>query len=318
MLVLIGVLLLFFGSGIYVGAALGVLGLIVGFAFSDRPFWNFIGQMIWGPSSSFVLVAVPLFLLMGEITAARRPVGAPLPRAQRLAATACRAGCCTPTSCRAACSPRSPARASRPRRRWARSRCPYFRDTSYDPRMVLGSLAAGGALGNLIPPGITFIIYGLITETSVGALYLAAVGPEHPGGAAVHRRDPRCTACATAAWRRRAPAPLRGEAASLVDLVPTALLIVLVLGTIYAGLATPTESAALGVVGAWCFAADRRQASLAMLHESANATARTTAMIGADPVRRLSPQLHPDAAAHAADAGRRPWRAAAAAAGRSC
>ena len=54
---------------------------------------------------------------------------------------------------------------------------PFFKGSRYDPKMVLGSLAAGGALGNLIPPGITFIIYGLITETSVGALYLAAVGP---------------------------------------------------------------------------------------------------------------------------------------------
>src|SRR3954466_6746223 len=54
---------------------------------------------------------------------------------------------------------------------------PYFNDTPYSQRMVLGQLAAGGALGNLIPPGITFIIYALITETSVSALYLAAVGP---------------------------------------------------------------------------------------------------------------------------------------------
>ena len=66
-LLLVGLFLLFFGAGIYVGAALGVLGLIVGFAFSDRPFWTFIGQTVWNPSSSFVLVAVPLFLLMGEI-----------------------------------------------------------------------------------------------------------------------------------------------------------------------------------------------------------------------------------------------------------
>ena len=48
---------------------------------------------------------------------------------------------------------------------------PFFHGTRYDPKMVLGSLAAGGALGNLIPPGITFIIYALITETSVSALY---------------------------------------------------------------------------------------------------------------------------------------------------
>ena len=54
---------------------------------------------------------------------------------------------------------------------------PFFKDTKYDQKMVMGSLAAGGALGNLIPPGITFIIYALITETSVGQLYLAAVGP---------------------------------------------------------------------------------------------------------------------------------------------
>ena len=56
--------------------------------------------------------------------------------------------------------------------------------------MVLGSLAAGGALGNLIPPGITFIIYGLITETSVGALYIAAVVPSLLVCRAVLRRDP--------------------------------------------------------------------------------------------------------------------------------
>ena len=66
-LLLVGLFLVFFGAGIYVGAALGVLGLIAGFAFSDRPFWAFLGQTVWNPSSSFVLVAVPLFLLMGEI-----------------------------------------------------------------------------------------------------------------------------------------------------------------------------------------------------------------------------------------------------------
>ena len=64
---LIGLFVLFFGSGVYIGAALGVLGLIAGFAFSDRPFWLYIGQTIRNPSSSFILVAVPLFLLMGVL-----------------------------------------------------------------------------------------------------------------------------------------------------------------------------------------------------------------------------------------------------------
>ncbi|RZL93105.1 MAG: hypothetical protein EOP73_27830, partial [Variovorax sp.] len=57
----------FFAGGIYVGAALAVLSLLAGFGLSDRPFWNFIGEMIWSPSTNFVLVSVPLFLLMGEV-----------------------------------------------------------------------------------------------------------------------------------------------------------------------------------------------------------------------------------------------------------
>ena len=66
-LMLIGLFLAFFGAGVYIAVVLGALALIAGFAFSGRPFWLFMGQVIWAPSSSFVLVAVPLFLLMGEI-----------------------------------------------------------------------------------------------------------------------------------------------------------------------------------------------------------------------------------------------------------
>ncbi len=64
---LVGVFVLFFGAGVYVAAVLGVLAFLIGFLFSDRPWWNFAGQTLWAPSSNFVLVAVPLFLLMGEI-----------------------------------------------------------------------------------------------------------------------------------------------------------------------------------------------------------------------------------------------------------
>ena len=66
-MMLVGLFLVFFGSGVYVAVVLGALALLSGFIFSDRPFWLFLGQVIWAPSSSFVLVAVPLFLLMGEI-----------------------------------------------------------------------------------------------------------------------------------------------------------------------------------------------------------------------------------------------------------
>ena len=75
---------------------------------------------------------------------------------------------------------------------------PYFEKKAYNQRMVLGSLAAGGALGNLIPPGITFIVYGLMTETSVGKLYIAADRSERARLPAVLSPSSSSTACGTA------------------------------------------------------------------------------------------------------------------------
>jgi tripartite ATP-independent transporter DctM subunit len=283
-LVLVAVFCVFFGAGIYIAAALGVLGLIVGYAFSDRPFWDFIGQMIWGPSSSFVLVAVPLFLLMGEILL-RAGVSDQLYRSLNVFLRRLPGGLLHTNivSCGvfSAISGSSVATAAT----MGSVALPYFRNTPYNPQVVLGSLAAGGALGNLIPPGITFIIYGLITETSVGKLYLAALGPSalvvllFIAYIAWHGvRNP--IGAPAPAGGAEVPEERIGVAEALIGLVPTVVLIGVVLGTIYAGLATATESAALGVAGAAALAALRRKLSLRMLNEAAAATARTTAMIG--------------------------------------
>jgi tripartite ATP-independent transporter DctM subunit len=279
-LLLVGLFCLFFGAGIYVAGALGVLGLIIGFAFSDRPFWTFLGQTVWTPSSSFVLVAVPLFLLMGEVLL-RAGLSERLYRALNVWLDRLPGGLLHTNI--AACgvfsaiSGSSVATAAT----MGSVALPFFHGTRYDKKMVLGSLAAGGALGNLIPPGITFIIYALITETSVSALYLAAVGPsilvvalfilvilfKARTAAPIDKTKPRI--------------PFREKLKSLIDLMPTAILILVVLGTIYGGLATATESAALGVIGSMIFAAIEGKLSWRMLNASAEATARNTAMIGA-------------------------------------
>ncbi len=279
-LLLVALFCLFFGAGIYVAGALGVLGLIIGFAFSDRPFWMFLGQTVWSPSSSFVLVAVPLFLLMGEVLL-RAGLSERLYRALNVWLDRLPGGLLHTNI--AACgvfsaiSGSSVATAAT----MGSVALPFFHGTRYDPKMVLGSLAAGGALGNLIPPGITFIIYALITETSVSALYLAAVGPsilvvvlfilvilfKARTAAPIDETKPKI--------------PFREKLKSIVDLMPTAILILVVLGTIYGGLATATESAALGVIGSMIFAAIEGKLSWRMLNASAEATARNTAMIGA-------------------------------------
>ncbi len=233
-LLLVGLFCLFFGAGIYVAAALGVLGLIVGFAFSDRPFWSFLGQTVWAPSSSFVLVAVPLFLLMGEILL-RAGLSERLYRALNVWLDRLPGGLLHTNI--AACgvfsaiSGSSVATAAT----MGSVALPFFHGTRYDNKMVLGSLAAGGALGNLIPPGITFIIYALITETSVSALYLAAVGPSLLVVALfilVILLKARTAAPVDAA---RPKIPLREKLKTVVDLLPTAILIFVVLGTIYGG-----------------------------------------------------------------------------------
>ncbi len=274
---LITLLLVFFGAGIYISAALGGLAAIIGFTLSNRPFWNAVGQFAWNPSSSFILVSIPLFLLMGEILLraglserlfralnvwlARLPGG--LLHTNIVASGVFSAVCGSSVATAATIGSVA---------------LPYFEKTTYSRRMVLGSLAAGGALGNLVPPGITFILYGLITDTSVAQLYIAAVVPSIVV---------MVLFCAVNLFHRRGELekdirriPLSEKLASLTGLLPTILLIVVVLGTIYGGIATPTEAAALGVVAAALLALWEGQLSFRVLHESATATARTTAMLG--------------------------------------
>jgi tripartite ATP-independent transporter DctM subunit len=268
----------FFAGGIYVGAALSSLALLAGFGLSDRPFWNFIGEMLWGPSTNFVLVSVPLFLLMGEIML-RAGLSDRLYRSLNVWMGRLPGGLLHTNiiSCGvfSAVAGSSVATAAT----MGSVALPYFEKSHYPPRLVLGSLAAGGALGNLIPPGITFIIYGLITETSVGALYLAAVGPSllvvvlFLGVILWYSRVLNLGADS-------GPVPTwRDRLLSLLDLMPTLMLIGLVLGTIYAGWATPTESAALGVAGSLVLAVVDRRLNWSMLQQSLHATARTTSMI---------------------------------------
>ena len=258
-MMLVGLFLVFFGSGVYIAVVLGALALLSGFIFSDRPFWLFLGQVIWAPSSSFVLVAVPLFLLMGEILL-RSGLSEQLYRALNIWMRRWPGGllhtniaACAVFS---AISGSSVATAAT----MGSVALPYFEKKAYDQRMVLGSLAAGGALGNLIPPGITFIVYGLMTETSVGKMYIAAIVPSvlvcllffaviFIHGLRVPNKEKPPPVTAQERWR------------SLVDLMPTSLLILIVLGTIYGGIATPTEAAALGVVASLVFALVARKLS---------------------------------------------------------
>ena len=265
-------------SGVYIAATLGVVGVVTGFLFSDRPFYNFLGATAWTTSSNYVLIALPLFLLMGEFLL-RSGVSSKLYESLNLWMNRLPGGLLHTNivSCAtfSAMSGSSLATAAT----MGSVALPHFEGTKYDQKIVLGSLAAGGALGSLIPPSTVLIIYALLTNTSVSALYIAALLPALlvtvlcMGVIVVHGlRHPLP--------RSDVKIPLSVKLKSTLGIIPTALLIMLVLGTIYGGLATPTEAAAFGVAGAAFFAALDRKLTLRTINESVMAAARNTAMIG--------------------------------------
>jgi tripartite ATP-independent transporter DctM subunit len=264
--------------GLHVASTLGLLGLSLLSIFGDRPMWDLVGLIAWNTNTSFVLVAIPLFLLMGELLLRSGESDrmyrvlahwlSPIPGGLLHSNIA---ACATFS----AISGSSVATAAT----IGSVALPAFRTRGYNERLVLGSLAGGGALGNLIPPGIAFIVYGVLMEVSIGRLYIAGIVPgllvsllfmAFIFGVAVIRPE----------WAPREPAvPFRVMLRDLLDMVPTFALIFLCLGTIYLGVATPTEAAAFGVSGAFVLALATRKVSRRMLRSVFLSTARSTAMV---------------------------------------
>jgi C4-dicarboxylate transporter, DctM subunit len=278
LLALAAILLAAFALGFYVFLTLGLTALSLGWLFSDRPIWQILGHIPWNLATNTTLLALPLYVLMGEILLRS---GITEGMYQALAKWLNRLpGSLLHTNIVAsgmfACISGSSAATAATVGGVA---LPFLRAQRYDGRVAMGSLAAGGTLGILLPPSIVFIVYGVLAEESVGRLYLAGVVP------GVLLMLGFMATIVVITWRHpditppSAPTSWPDRWRGLVDLVPIAILVVLVLGTIYAGIATATEAAAFGVTGAIGLAAAKRRLSLRMLTETFLATATTTAMI---------------------------------------
>ncbi len=271
-------MLVAFLAGLHVASTLGLLSLSMMYFFSDRPLWDILGLLAWNTNTSFVLVAIPLFILMGEILL-RSGLSEQLYRVLSLWLRPLPGGlmhsniaaCAT----FAAMSGSSVATAAT----IGAVALPSFRARGYDERLVLGSLAAGGTLGILIPPSINFIVYGVLMEVSIGRLYMAGFVP----GFMLSAIFMLIIFVAAVIWPQVAPreraAPIGEQLRAFVDMIPTFAIIFLVLGTIYFGVATPTEAAAFGVVGAFLLALRTGLVSTTMMKGVCLATARTTGMI---------------------------------------
>jgi C4-dicarboxylate transporter, DctM subunit len=275
---LLGILTVLFGMGIYVSVAMGLGGLALVTIFGDRPVWDIFGYVPWNTTTSFTLVALPLFVLMGEVLLRSGVTEGmystlskwlnPLPGGllhSNIAACAMFA-CISGSSAATAATIGGVS-------------LPFLKTYGYNDRIAAGSLVAGGTLGILIPPSIVFIIYGVLVEESIGKLYLAGFVPGFMMAFAFM--------CLIALQAIRNPSIAPKVPASswperlvgLGALLPIIFLMAVVLGTIYTGVATATEAAAFGVCGAYLIALVNRRISLSMLRETFLASAGTTAMI---------------------------------------
>src|SRR5262245_4809293 len=273
-----GALLLLLFSSIPVAAGLLFLALLLGQLYSPMPLYRGLGDISWAVSSDLLLVAVPMYILLGEILLrsgmAERMYGAMARWLSWLPGGLMHAniGACMAFAATAGSSAATAATIST-------VSIPLIRRYGYNERLFLGSLASGGTLGILIPPSINMIVYGYLTETSVVKLYLAGFVPGFILGllfmAAI------LIACLLRTGWGGAPirATARGRLASLPHLLPPLMIFLLVVGSIYAGFATPTESASIGVVGALLLAAWYGQLTLPMLRDAVAGTMRTTGMV---------------------------------------
>ncbi|WP_375192259.1 TRAP transporter large permease [Marinobacter sp.] len=274
LLILLALLLL----SVPVAATLIALALLLAELFSPFPLINAMGDVLWSASDKYLLIAIPLFILLGEILV-RTGIARGTYRALEswlswLPGGLLHANVGTATLF-SATSGSSVATAAT----IGTVALPQGRDMGYDPKLFTGSIAAGGTLGIMIPPSINLIVYGFLTETSIPQLFAAGLIP----GLLLALMFIVGTAL-ICIWKPSLGGPSVshswGERISgLRHLVPVLALFGIVVGSIYTGLATPTEAASLGVLGALAIAAFMKKLSVGIIVEALDGTMKTTGMI---------------------------------------
>jgi len=248
-LLLVAALFLILGSGVWIGLALSGVAWVGMQLFSSRPAGDAMAVTIWGSASSWTLTALPLFIWMGEILFRTRlsqdmfrglaPWMQRLPgRLLHTNVVGCAIFAAVSGSSAATCAT------------IGKMSLPELAKRGYPTMMSIGSLAGAGTLGLLIPPSIIMIVYGVTADVSISQLFIGGVIPGivlallfsgyiagwallNPGQ--VPPRDP--------------PMSFAQKLHESRNLIPVVLLIAAVLGSIYAGIATATEAAGVGVLG---------------------------------------------------------------------
>ncbi len=255
-IILIVVLLTLLGGGVWVGLTLAGVAWFGMELFSSRPAGDAMAMTIWGSSSSWTLTALPLFVWMGEIlyrtNLSENLFRGLAPWVNRLPGRLLHTNVLGCTIFASVCGSSAATCVT-----VGRMNLPELRRRGYPDAQIIGSLGGPATLGLLIPPSIILIVYGVAAETSIAKLFIAGVVPGVllallfsgwlAGWALLHPdRVPESA---------EGRLPLREKLRESRQLIPVVLLILGVIASIYSGVATATESAAIGVLGAFLLSA---------------------------------------------------------------
>lgn len=278
-LVVFGILFLTLAAGIWVGFALFIVGFMGMVIFSPLPAGSNMASSLWATVEKWEYVALPLFILMGEILyrsgISEKLFKSLVPWLYRLPGGLLLMNIVSCTLFAAVSGSSAATTAT-----VGRITLAEFDKLGYDRRLAMGSLAGAGTLGFLIPPSLIMIVYAILAEVSIGKMFMAGILPGLLlsgiySSYIIYRgiRNPEIAPKTqeSYSWKERM--------VGLKDLAPTLILILMVLGSIYGGVATPTEAAALGVFGATIFAILNRQMNSKIFFACLMGAVKTNAMI---------------------------------------
>ncbi len=275
----ISVLLIFLGSGIWVAISMIGVSTIGMMLFTSRPVGDAMATTIWGTSSSWTLTALPLFVWMGEIlfrTKLSENLFAGLsPWMQKLPGGLIHVnvvGC----ALFAAISGSSAATVATV----GKMSIPELRKRKYPEKILLGSLAGSGTLGLLIPPSIILIIYGVTVQESIAKLFIAGIIP----GIMIALIFMSYVMIWSLINKKSMPKYVENfsfleKIRKSKQLLPVIILISAVIGSIYTGVATATEAASLGVVGALILSYFQKSLTIETFKQSLLGATKTSCMI---------------------------------------
>ena len=286
------VMLVFLAFGIHVAGALFIVGFAGAWAAIGTSIVNDFGNQVWLALNNFALTSIPLFILLGEfllrsditdkmyhslsLWLSRLPGGLLHTNIGACALMAATSGSSVATAATLGVVA-----------------IPTMMAKGYNERMLLGSVCAGGTLGILIPPSINMIIYGSISNTSIGKLFIAGVVP----GillAVSFSMVIAVFAIIKPSWVGGAVEPktsFMDKLRTIPAFLPAVVIVFAIMGSIYLGWATPTEAAALGVFVTLIMALIKKKVTIKFLHDSPDHGGRLLSELR-DLNPRSSPALH--------------------------